>query len=172
MFDFFSLAVNYSKFNTLITMRLFTDILTTCDIPDTFSILQRSLPSILKAKCYNDKNLPFRQEVKNTEIGHLFEHILLEYLCKFQLAKGIKNAEFSGVTDWDWRKHPRGTFHINILSGLNIKDSFPLALEKSSQLLTSIIKSSTFQNNSYFNFTRQFVFKAQNFHYYNYKIIE
>ncbi|KKR25220.1 MAG: hypothetical protein UT56_C0002G0034 [Candidatus Levybacteria bacterium GW2011_GWB1_39_7] len=60
-------------------------IIETDQLPKTFEILNKMLPSIFKSKCYNDKNLPFFIEVRSTEIGHLFEHIMLEYICQLNI---------------------------------------------------------------------------------------
>src|SRR5689334_5791355 len=108
----FKLDINQHKDHTKITMILLTDIVNTKDVPKTYEFLEKVLPSILRSKCYNNKNLPFFQEVNNTEIGHLFEHMLLEYLCKLKVQKGFKKATYSGKTQWDWLKDPKGTFHI------------------------------------------------------------
>lgn len=142
MFDFFSLAVNYYRGKTFITMGLFTKIVSTSELPTTLAILQEFLPSILKSACFNEAKLPFYKEVRKTEIGHLFEHILLEYLCKIKTKKGFKNVEFSGVTNWNWEKHPRGTFHIQINAASEIRNIFPQALLESSNLLRLIMETS------------------------------
>lgn len=141
MSDLFSLNINISSLKTFITMRLFTDFVNTSEIPATFAILERNLPSILKAKCYNYENLPFFKEVRQTEIGHLYEHILLEYLCKHKISKGVSSAEFSGVTNWNWKKDPRGTFHIKINAGFSLKDIIIPSLEKSTFLIKQIIST-------------------------------
>ena len=77
-------------------------------------ILQRNLPQVLDALCFNDSNLPFDIEVKNTEMGHLFEHIILEYMCEEKIKNGFPKASFKGVTNWNWKKDIQGTFHIQI----------------------------------------------------------
>lgn len=144
MLDFFSFTINNKRLKTLITMRMHTNKINTKDIPYTTFILEKFLPNVLKSVCYNDEKLPFREEVKKTEIGHLFEHILLEYLCRFKASRGFKDVEFSGETCWNWRIHPRGTFHITINAGLEIKEILPTALWESSNLLKIIMDSNNF----------------------------
>ncbi|OGH41407.1 MAG: hypothetical protein A3H79_02030 [Candidatus Levybacteria bacterium RIFCSPLOWO2_02_FULL_36_8b] len=144
MLDFFSLTINKKRLKTLITMKLYTNTINTKDIPYTTFILEKFLPNVLKSVCYNKKKLPFHEEVKKTEIGHLFEHILLEYLCRFKTSKGFKNVEFSGETYWNWRKYPRGTFYITIYAGLQIREILPTALWESSNLLKIIMESNAF----------------------------
>lgn len=114
----------------------------TREYPATFSILQKLLPSILKSRCFNEDNIPFFEEVRGTEIGHLFEHILLEYLCELKLLKGYSNVVFSGTTNWNWYREPRGIFHITIDCTDADWDIFPIALRKSVALLTLIMGSS------------------------------
>lgn len=136
----FSLTITQNKQNTRILMRLFTTIVNTRDIPTTFSFLEKFLPSILVATCYNDDHLPFVKEVKSTEIGHLFEHVLLEYLCMLKLANGCKKATFRGETNWNWKKDTWGTFHIYINAGIRNEHIFQQALEKSVNLLHVIMQ--------------------------------
>src|SRR3989344_4488342 len=88
---FFDLAIRHRRVQTMITMELSIPSVTTKDFPQTFAILQKRLPSVLQSQCFNEENIPFLLEVKTTEIGHLFEHILLEYLCELKLRQGYSN---------------------------------------------------------------------------------
>lgn len=135
----FSLYLSLHKDTIVTTMKLLVPIVNTCELPHTFHFLYKSLPSILKSQCYNPDNLPFHKEVQQTEIGHLFEHILLEYLCLIKLELGYQKASFRGRTDWNWKKDPKGTFHIFIT--INSKDLLflPQALDKSILLLKSLM---------------------------------
>lgn len=141
--DYFSLMLRHSKGKTTITMQLLTATVNTIELPSTRKILKETLPHILRSKCFNDEQLPFSVEVAQTEIGHLFEHILLEYLCYLKLAKGSRDVVFSGTTDWNWYRDPKGMFHICINSGLSNMDIFPEALERSITLLDRIIRTDT-----------------------------
>jgi len=113
----------------------------TSDFPHTYRTLKTFLPSVLTTECFNDENLPFSQEVKSTEIGHLFEHILLEYMCQLKIAKGHKSAVFAGKTRWNWERDPRGTFHIRVNCTLKDVDIFPTALNKTIALMKIILNS-------------------------------
>src|SRR5258706_436221 len=98
-FELFSLFVQKKKHTTRILMKLNTPIVNTRELPETYQLLETDLPSILRSQCFNELHLPFASEVKSTEIGHLFEHILLEYLCISKLEQGISNrASYSGNT--------------------------------------------------------------------------
>lgn len=120
-------------------MRFPTTLLSTQSLPMTNRMLDEHLPSIFTSTCYNPQNLRFEDEVKKTEIAHLFEHIILEYLVLSSLQKS--NRVYEGVTSWDWRKEKRGTFRIKINVG--IKESFHLAvaIDKAYKLLSKIIET-------------------------------
>lgn len=107
----------------------------------TKRILDYYLPSIYNSKCFNNGELPFKIEVQNTEVGHLFEHILLEYLCIFKIKAGFKKATYMGETRWNWKRDKRGTFKITVSSFKKEKKFFKLALKESISLFNLIIRS-------------------------------
>lgn len=137
--NLFLLSVNPGIRKTKIEMKFMMDLLNTAELPNTFDELKDSLPSIFQSECFNEGKLPFRDEVRNTEIGHLFEHILLEYLTKFKKLYDNEKKSFSGVTSWDWVKNKRGTFNIKINTGSSDSHIFEEAVEKSIVLLRKII---------------------------------
>jgi len=136
---YFSLFIKRTRARTLIDMQITAGIYNTRDLPATYRLLVKFLPNVLKSKCFNNDKIPFSREVQETEIGHLFEHILLEYLCELKIAKGYEDVTYSGTTDWNWYRNPRGSFHVDIDSGIADSDIFPLALEKSMLLLKRIM---------------------------------
>lgn len=137
--DLFLLFINHNKCTTHITMRVLTQNINTITLPHTYGVLKKSLPSILASDCYNNEQLPFSKEVKQTEIGHLFEHILLEYLCILKMSQGHDSATFRGKTSWNWKKDKFGTFRIKINAGQTIMPLFKEALQKSTYLLETIM---------------------------------
>lgn len=137
--DFFLLQIKHNKTHTTIDMKVLSSIVNTIDLPQTFMILKRELPSILRSKCFNDKNFTFSREVKQTEVGHLFEHILLEHLCIQKLSLGFNKATYSGITNWNWKEEDWGTFHITINTGSKDELLFAKALEKSAKLMKKIM---------------------------------
>jgi hypothetical protein len=90
----FSLHVMQKPSSTKITMQSFGEHVHTGHIPFIEDLLKKYLPTVLLTQCYNDEQLPFAQEVKDTEIGHLFEHILLEYLCQLKSQMVLKKLFF------------------------------------------------------------------------------
>lgn len=137
--NLFLLDINQGIKDTGIKMKLFTNYVTTESLPNTYEALQKFLPSVLDSKCFNDEDLIFNEEVKTTEIGHLFEHILLEYLTKLKLFYDNEDISFSGTTSWDWNRDEHGVFHIRINAGLREAHIFEEALEKSIKLMNKII---------------------------------
>jgi len=101
--------------------------------------LEKNLPGILKNKCFNYENLPFQKEVEKTEIGHLFEHMVLENLCRERVVRGEKNSVFNGSTKWNWKKENRGTFHITIDIGFSEKKILKNALSNTISLMDKLM---------------------------------
>lgn len=139
--ELFSLKYHPKISNTNIVIRFNTKDFNTKNIPQTLNLLRIDLPSIFFSKCYNPDNLTFTQEAAQTQLGHLFEHILLEYLSNESISIYKDRLVFSGVTTWDWTKEEKGVFRINITVGQKDRDIFLNALEKSTILLKKILTS-------------------------------
>lgn len=135
----FSLEICEAKFGIRLTMVLFMESLTTRYFPGTYLTLSQHLPRIFRSRCFNQGHLPFEQEVQDTEMGHLFEHILLEYLCELKISRGASRAVFKGETWWDWRISRRGTYNIDIQSFNLDRKLFNEALRKAVKLFNFII---------------------------------
>ncbi len=138
---YYSLRVSHFGEKTEILMALAIPFVNTCDLPETYNILSKRLPSILYALCFNPNNFSFQEEVKATEVGHLFEHILLEYLSQEKTLLGYTDPVYKGETEWDWNFNPQGTFNITIDAGLDDRIVFVRALKKSMALLNRIVAS-------------------------------
>lgn len=115
----FSLKIRQASKAAVIDMTVHGQTINTYDIPHTINFLEEYYPRVLNTQCFNEKNLPFATEVKQTEIGHLFEHILIDNLCALKIKSGAKSAVFNGVTSWNWKENPYGTFQIWVDSGRN-----------------------------------------------------
>ncbi len=145
----FDISVHHTELETHLIMSVYTSVVNTRELPKTRSILQKFVPTVFDSKCFNEKNLPFLRESERTEIGHLFEHILLEYLCLLKNEKGYSNAVHNGVTSWNWVKEKRGTFRIVIDSGANDRDIFYAALQLSIKVINKVLSSAdTFYPNT------------------------
>lgn len=110
-------------------------------LPRTKRLLKMHLPSILRSKCFNENNYSFSKEVKNTEIGHLFEHIVLEYLCNYKIAAGHRDPVHNGLTSWNWKEEKRGLFHITFDAGERDSKYLDMAIEQAIILTVRIMQS-------------------------------
>lgn len=139
----YRLACTYARKYTYLKMEFTGSLLHTCEFSATLPVLKKNLPSIFNSSCFNEYNLPFRQEVRDTEMGHLFEHILLEYLCMYS-SKYYKggDAMFRGETKWNWKADPRGVFHIYVSSDITHIYAFKKALARAIELINKIIRES------------------------------
>lgn len=136
----FDLNLNFSKNSLRLTHIIHNGMVRTNNYPLTFSILRRRLPSIFENICFNDGNKSFQKEVKNTEVGHLFEHILLEKL-KIEALKRNIYGDFEGYTHWDWNATQFGQFNISIKLTNNLKVYLEDALKSSIPILEEILNS-------------------------------
>jgi len=125
------------KNKTDMVMHVFHQARSTGDLPQTVALLKHYLPSVLEAKCFNQDDLPFCEEVKKTEVGHLFEHILLEYLCVEKVKSGVKKISYSGETTW--KKKNISKFFITISAGDKDYDVWDEAMSKTIYLMNEIL---------------------------------
>ena len=121
-----------------IHMQVTPEFSSTSQYPHIASFLATHLASIFENKCYNDDNLPFAEEVKNTEMGHFFEHVLLEHLCMEKINAGYPRAHYDGRTYWDTQKHD-GTFLVRVTCPESEHDLLEKALHKTHQLMNQLI---------------------------------
>lgn len=140
---FFTLALSIKRKKTYIYIQFKTPQITTDSHFNTQYFLEQSLPSIFLSTCYNDRNLPFRREVENTELGHLYEHVLLEYIALLHFTNGGGGRDFIGSTSWDWRKNERGSFQIEINVGKTHEQILIEALSLTNNLMESFLEPLT-----------------------------
>ena len=137
----YSLSVSFLNKRSLIELNMPENLMYSSACPETFALLSSLEPKVLSTKCYNYLGIPFHEEVKQTEMGHLFEHILLEYLCQESIKAGAACAHFRGTTSWNWKKDPRGIYHI-VISGHTGQELFRHALARTILLFETILSSS------------------------------
>lgn len=125
-------------------MQCAPDVTNTSQLPHTYKMLNEMLPTVFKSRCFNEQNYPFSVEVKKTEMAHLFEHIMLEYICQAMIANGESKVSVSGVTDWNWKRDPIGTFHITLHVGRNNHKAFTPAFEKSVKFFRTLVDQQAF----------------------------
>lgn len=149
----FSLDIIQKDSSVEIVMNLGITSTGTEDFPKTKQVLEKLLPTIYNHKCLNGEKLPFSEEIVETEIGHLFEHIIMEYLHQLKSHNGCKSNKVKGETIWDWNKEKRGIFHILLDSPKSEVTILSSAISKATDLMTKILKTapspSTFDSITY-----------------------
>src|SRR5438270_4081834 len=95
--------------HTRLTVR-FRHHLYSAQVPDLAQNLFAMLPSLQEHLCYNRNGLSFVEEVADTELGHVFEHVILAILHR-------RGLYVRGQTTWNWQRDPLGTYHITISTG-------------------------------------------------------
>lgn len=106
--------------------------------PHMYKVLLKEIPDVLRTECFNENNLSFKQEVLNTELGHLFEHILIQKMSDIKMEKG-EYTTFDGRTSWDWKANSYGTYNIwlNLVVGDRI--DFNKALFETIEIFNKVI---------------------------------
>ena len=133
--NYFSIDVRFRKNSVVMSMKVVEDFYHTRLFKNVVSFLQKNVPDVLETKCYNPDHLPFCEEVKSTEFGHLFEHMLISQLCEEVISAGGKDARYRANTSWNWKKNPFGTFEITINSKVD-EQLFSTALHKTAAYAT------------------------------------
>lgn len=124
------LAVEQTDADTRITMQISGSVVNTKSIPTTRAFLLKEFPEVLATECFNEDNLTFEEEVVHTEVGHLFEHMVLEELCALKVKQGQNKAVHAGTTSWNWETESVGVFHITIDSGAKDYELVARAIDK------------------------------------------
>lgn len=140
---YFSIELIDCSKTALLKMEMTQPYFNSFSFPQTIVILRQFLPQIFTHLCFNTKDLPFYQEACQTELGHLFEHILLEHLRQLKIKAGFENPIYKGETCWNWNLEKEGTFHIEINTGREDLTILQLAVERSIILMDLILSSPT-----------------------------
>ena len=77
--------------------------------PHIPKLLFKLFPHLARHRCDNDNGYTFRRECRETEIPHLFEHLIIELQGQAQRISTLR-----GETEWNWRVDPRGRFHVHV----------------------------------------------------------
>ncbi|GAB4452677.1 MAG: hypothetical protein OHK0029_04040 [Armatimonadaceae bacterium] len=83
----------------------------TSQVPHLPRLLFRLLPRLGSHTCHNDYGHSFRRECRETEIPHVFEHLIIELQL---LAQQNPEDRLSGETEWNWQIDPRGFYHVSV----------------------------------------------------------
>lgn len=67
------------------------------------------LPGLGDHRCVNDLGQAFADELADTEVPHLLEHVTLELMALAGSPRSLK-----GETEWDFRRDGRGVFRVSL----------------------------------------------------------
>lgn len=138
--SYFSIDIEFRPHSVVLQMTVKEDMCHTDCFSDVVPFLHTHVPDVLHTKCFNPRHLSFKEEVLNTEFGHLFEHMLISILCDETIKAGAKTAHYRANTTWNWHTSPRGTFEITINASIDPL-VFAIAIKKTIAHATSMCKS-------------------------------
>ena len=67
------------------------------------------LPGLASHRCSTSRERAFAEELRDTEIPHLFEHVVLELMAEAGSPRDLK-----GETAWDFRRDGHGVFRVSV----------------------------------------------------------
>lgn len=67
------------------------------------------LPGLRRHECDNGSGRSFVDELADTEVPHLFEHVVMELMAKAGSPRSLR-----GETQWDFRRDGRGIFRVSV----------------------------------------------------------
>ncbi|PKQ19635.1 MAG: hypothetical protein CVT66_08950 [Actinobacteria bacterium HGW-Actinobacteria-6] len=65
------------------------------------------LPGLERHVCHNDDDRTFAEELADTEVPHLFEHVVMELMARAGSPRTLK-----GETSWDFKRDGHGIFRV------------------------------------------------------------
>lgn len=128
---------------TILEMTVKNGFLKTGQFPMTRSLLLTRIPEVLETQCFNDEHLAFYDEVVDTEIAHLFEHLVLEYICQLKIMAGYQSADHCGRTYWNTQSN-NGYFRVKIDACFRDRDFVEAAVARSVQIIEEIFASAIY----------------------------
>ncbi len=102
--------IRFAFGKTYVNLSVFPEFNRTSQIPGIGDFLFQKLPGLREHKCFNEEGLTFPEEVKRTELAHVFEHVVIELI----LLKDPAAGEIIGWTTWDWKIQPRWSYEVEI----------------------------------------------------------
>jgi hypothetical protein len=93
-----------------ITLLIASEITKTSQIERFPCYILKKLPNLKNHICKNGSDKKFIDELKDTELAHACEHILIELIDQ----KDPQTNKVRGYTDWNWKTRPKWTYQIVI----------------------------------------------------------
>jgi len=135
----YELEINPQLKTTLFCLTVRPELLYASAFPTLVETLTKKVLNIFSCECFNPHGNAFKKEVVNTETGHLFEHILLEFLCDEKLKYGYRQVEYNGMTQWNWKEEKPGVYNICIDVSSNEYEILTQALSKTLDVINGLI---------------------------------
>lgn len=81
----------------------------TSSVPGVAERALKVLPTLEQHWCDNPAGRPFAEEIADTEVPHLFEHVIMEIMALSGSPRTLR-----GQTRWDFKKDGRGVFRVSV----------------------------------------------------------
>jgi hypothetical protein len=86
-----------------------TGTMRTSSVPGLAERALRVLPTLEMHWCDNPSGRPFAEEIADTEVPHLFEHVIMEIMALSGSPRTLK-----GKTRWDFKRDGKGVFRVSV----------------------------------------------------------
>jgi hypothetical protein len=83
--------------------------LRTSEVPGLPERALAALPDLSRHRCDNAEGRIFADELRDTELAHLVEHVACELMAASGSPRGLR-----GETAWDFARDGRGVFHVTL----------------------------------------------------------
>ncbi|MCX8007345.1 MAG: hypothetical protein N3B11_04420 [Coriobacteriia bacterium] len=86
-----------------------TEAMRTSSIPGLAERVREILPTLEMHLCDNPSGRSFAEELADTEVPHLFEHVVMEIMALAGSPRTLR-----GQTRWDFKRDGKGVFRISV----------------------------------------------------------
>lgn len=84
-------------------------VMRTSTAPGVADRAMRLLPGLERHLCDNGSDKTFAEEIADTEVPHLFEHVVMELMAQAGSPRSLR-----GETSWDFRHDGKGVFRVSV----------------------------------------------------------
>ena len=127
-------AIDFQQGKSFIALLVSPDSIKTSQMPGFREAILSKMPELRFHKCDNGLGNSFADELLDTEVAHVFEHVLIEIIS--QMDGSVDNIR--GLTTWNWRKDPRWLYRIEI--AYDVSDTVLAALRSTFAILDEVFQ--------------------------------
>lgn len=103
-------AIDFRQGKSFITLFVSPHSFKTSQMPKFKEAVLLRLPELRFHRCDNGQGKSFVDELGDTELAHVFEHMLIEIISQMDSkVDGVR-----GLTTWNWKKNPRWSYCVEI----------------------------------------------------------